>query len=314
MKRTLLCSALLISVYFSTNAQQNISFETTEGYSTAGLNGQNGWVVIDSDDEGTGPTAVLVSGEQHSMGSQSLKFAADEEDANLFYDVYKIIPVSGTLYSVSQDIYITDIDPENGSELEIITGDVNNEEAEPVTIVQFEYDGNINVMTNYDTIEEEPTFVSIGTVQQNTWYTLRTTYNTVAGTIAFYLNNQLAYTRNLNPGFNVNALGYLFDAHSTSYFIDNIAVTGGTAGIEQRLASKFSVSPNPATDIVNISNTTNAVLNKITLTDLKGRTVKTYDFAGIAFAQINITDLASGVYLLNIASDKGITTKKIVKN
>jgi hypothetical protein len=101
MKKTLLSVAFLLSAYFSVNAQQNISFETSEGYTTGGLFGQNGWLVIDDSEGSTGSNAVVVSEEQHSAGTQSLKFVADEEDNNLYYDVFKTIATSGTTFTIT---------------------------------------------------------------------------------------------------------------------------------------------------------------------------------------------------------------------
>ena len=50
------------------------------------------------------------------------------------------------------------------------------------------------------------------------------------------------------------------------------------------------------------------------MTDLNGRTIKTANFTNVIDAQINISDLAQGVYMMKIVSDKGTATKKIIKN
>lgn len=96
--------------------------------------------------------------------------------------------------------------------------------------------------------------------------------------------------------------------------LDNIKVTSdGTAGVNEVLASKLSVYPNPANSVINISNAENILVNGIEIVDLNGRTVKSAKYDGIE-AQINISDLSAGMYLMNISSDKGTTTKKIMKN
>jgi len=96
--------------------------------------------------------------------------------------------------------------------------------------------------------------------------------------------------------------------------IDDFKVTATTLGLNETLASRFSVFPNPATNVVNIANAENALVTGVSIVDMNGRTVKSVSFDGVAEAQINVSDLASGMYLMNIASDKGTTTKKIVKN
>jgi hypothetical protein len=78
-------------------------------------------------------------------------------------------------------------------------------------------------------------------------------------------------------------------------------------------SAKFAVYPNPTSNVVNV-NSNDALVNAVNFTDLNGRIVKSAKFNGAADAQINISDLASGVYMMNISSDKGTTVKKIVKN
>lgn len=93
--------------------------------------------------------------------------------------------------------------------------------------------------------------------------------------------------------------------------LDSVFVTS-VLGTEEVTASNFAVYPNPANDVVNIS--ANAGLNNVQIVDINGRTVKSVEFDGTNQAQINISDLASGLYIMNIASDKGTTSQKIVKN
>lgn len=313
MKKTLLSVALLLSAYFSVNAQQNISFETSEGYNPGPLFGQNSWVVMDDEEGGAGETAVVVSTEQHSAGTQSLKFAADIEDNYLYYDVLKTFSVSGTTFTISQDIYIDGIDTDWGSDLDLVTGYIDDTNVALTSLVYFSYDGTINIMTGYDE-NGDPVVEEFFTFGESSWFNIKVTFDTVAGTVTYYVNNEQVHTTNLTPGFQVNTLGYTFGAYTTSYYADNLAITSGTAGVKQELASKFSVSPNPATNVVSIANTANALVNNVTVTDLNGRTVKTAKFAGVTTAQVTISDLASGVYMLNISSDRGTATKKIVKN
>ncbi|GGB66137.1 hypothetical protein GCM10007424_02620 [Flavobacterium suaedae] len=95
--------------------------------------------------------------------------------------------------------------------------------------------------------------------------------------------------------------------------IDNVEVTA-TASIDEVSASQLSVFPNPANNVVNIVNTSNNLVNAVEVVDLNGRTVKSVKFDGVSEAQINISELSSGVYMMNITTDNGSVTKKIVKN
>lgn len=93
--------------------------------------------------------------------------------------------------------------------------------------------------------------------------------------------------------------------------IDDIVVTANVpASVNNHLASSFSVYPNPVKDVLNISNSINAEINAVIVTDINGRTVKQFNSN---VSQINISDLNAGVYFVNINSNEGNLTKKVVK-
>lgn len=73
----------------------------------------------------------------------------------------------------------------------------------------------------------------------------------------------------------------------------------------------FSVAPNPASDVINITNNTNVAVNNIQLSDINGRIVK--NLTGMT-NQIAINELNAGVYFLKITTDQGIGTTKVIKN
>lgn len=99
------------------------------------------------------------------------------------------------------------------------------------------------------------------------------------------------------------------------FAVDDFTVTTtGTVGLNDNLASQFSVSPNPANNIININSSNNALISGAEIVDINGRTVKTAKYNGVSDAQINISELSSGVYMMNLTSDQGKTTKKIIKN
>ncbi len=95
--------------------------------------------------------------------------------------------------------------------------------------------------------------------------------------------------------------------------IDKFEVTQ-TLSVNEFLNSKFSVSPNPANDFISVSNSDNILVSGISITDLNGRVVKQNSYSNVSDIQVNVSDLASGMYMMNITSDKGSVTKKIVKN
>lgn len=144
-------------------------------------------------------------------------------------------------------------------------------------------------------------------VTANTW----TQYTSTPTTAAF--RSFTAPT----AGIYYFAFRYTAPAHTDANFgyaaIDNVTLTSPTAGIDTTDLKGFSVFPNPASNVVTVANA-NAVVNGLVVADLNGRTVKTAKFDGVNEATVNVSDLASGVYMLTISSDKGTTTRKIVKN
>ena len=84
--------------------------------------------------------------------------------------------------------------------------------------------------------------------------------------------------------------------------------------VSQFSASDITISPNPATNIISIASNQNIGINAIKISDLNGRVVQNQSFENVSSLEMNIANIASGVYLLTIVSDKGTITKKIVKN
>ena len=82
----------------------------------------------------------------------------------------------------------------------------------------------------------------------------------------------------------------------------------------------MGVYPNPTQGVLNINFelANSAASTQIKLVDIKGRTVKQIaeDFVGRGFnrAQVDITNLPTGIYFLTIQSGDSVITKRVVKN
>lgn len=124
------------------------------------------------------------------------------------------------------------------------------------------------------------------------------------------------YTYNLDAyqGQNVYIAIQCISNDAFAFLVDDFKVTATTLSTTDFVAKNFSVYPNPSTGIVNLASKNNAAIEAIQLTDLNGRVVKNLTANGVTDMQINISDLTSGVYFLNIQTDAGSGTTKIVKN
>lgn len=97
-------------------------------------------------------------------------------------------------------------------------------------------------------------------------------------------------------------------------FLDNITVTATvTASAEDFFANNLKIHPNPTKDVINLSSTT-TLINNVTVADLNGRIVKSFNLSGISQTELNVSDLTSGMYFVSVETDLGKGTTKIVKN
>ena len=95
--------------------------------------------------------------------------------------------------------------------------------------------------------------------------------------------------------------------------IDTVAFTS-VLSTSEFISNKFSISPNPTNSLLNINSSENIGVSAVSITDLNGRVIRNIDFNGVSDIQLNVSDLSSGMYMLNIKSEQGTATKKFMKN
>ena len=120
----------------------------------------------------------------------------------------------------------------------------------------------------------------------------------------FYLEQYLLL--NIAMGGNGGAIDPNFS--QSSMVIDYVRVyQNTTASTEDVFANKFSVYPNPSSDVLNIR--TNEPIDKVELYNTIGQLIVAKKTTNINISSINI-----GVYILKIYSGKRIVTKKVMIN
>ncbi len=164
-------------------------------------------------------------------------------------------------------------------------------------------------------------------LSDNTWYRIGVAYNYNTGEITWKELNGLFYTGiSTGPDAGVDLTGARFQISSAvgntvgaNVQIDNITMKTVVAedlllGVNTNsvVINDFSVFPNPSKDIINISNNSTSI-KFIEITDLNGRIVKTFGALDSSNVQVTISDLSTGVYMMKILSDKGTSTKKVIK-
>ena len=72
------------------------------------------------------------------------------------------------------------------------------------------------------------------------------------------------------------------------------------------------IYPNPVSETINISSTTNSELKSIVLFNVFGQSVYKSSLSGTTNS-INLSELASGIYIYKIENSQGFSTGKIQK-
>lgn len=102
----------------------------------------------------------------------------------------------------------------------------------------------------------------------------------------------------------------------------SIIVSGGvvsfndTVGVEKFVFDDLKIYPNPANDVINLSSDFASIENaKISIFDILGKKVYSNDalFESVGDASIDISNLKTGVYMVEILKDNKIETRKIIK-
>lgn len=78
-------------------------------------------------------------------------------------------------------------------------------------------------------------------------------------------------------------------------------------------SSKFNIFPNPANDIIKITNQENIEITEIIIYDLSGRIMQENKFNNEKDIQVDVSNLNSGIYLFQIKTNVGTSLIRVVK-
>jgi uncharacterized membrane protein (Fun14 family) len=138
-------------------------------------------------------------------------------------------------------------------------------------------------------------------------------------TLTFDFNNPAAGTAPFNAAYAYDMASIFFNfgtdgatAGAKTYYWDNVMMADSTVGIENPLSSSVKVYPNPVENVLSInlpSNLDNQNLS-YSVTDMTGRIVLN---GKLAQTQLNVKELNSGIYSLQIQTSNGVINKRFVK-
>lgn len=96
----------------------------------------------------------------------------------------------------------------------------------------------------------------------------------------------------------------------TTYYIDDVQLAQGLLGVDDFSADNFSVYPNPVRDILNIQTT--KTVESVVIYDVLGKVVVSTQPDAIS-PRIDMSELSSGAYMVNVTIDGASKTVKVIK-
>ncbi len=96
----------------------------------------------------------------------------------------------------------------------------------------------------------------------------------------------------------------------SSHFVETQEECDALLGINESLAQKIELYPNPVNDALFINLPDEIKASKIKIYNLTGNLIKEQEVNG---REIPLTDMASGIYFVKIETNKGVIAKKLIK-
>ncbi|ROI05610.1 T9SS C-terminal target domain-containing protein [Chryseobacterium sp. G0240] len=301
MKKLYIFAISLISI--SSFAQETISFEASEGFTTGNINGQKTWISTPTNSTPANVQNQVISAEAASSGSNSLKITKETAFGGQQSPIIGAFnnlaaPLTYTNFTLSFDMRITE---KSASSSDFVFQLVNNTAQLYVTQIRCRYDGKVMVPT---TVWND----TGSTWNINTWYRFK-----VEGTSAnmkYYLNDVLIYTGAPMSTNNIDQIRFVHDNWSGTAYIDNIKINNESSLSTKDIAKNsetLSIYPNPATDIIKI-NTSNKIKH-VEVYDLTGKRMN----VTLDRDKVDVRNLSAGVYLLNVETEGRNFTEKFIK-
>jgi Secretion system C-terminal sorting domain len=299
MKKTLL--SLMLMSFIIGKAQINYSFESSQGFTTGNIAGQNSW----------GGTAAaylgVVSNEQANPGTQSLKITGNNGTAHgSAGPISPTFSVTGSVVTVAFNAYFTASTPA-GDECDFFFSPQSPTENTINARFRFTFEGDIAV------VDTDPSTLQLGYVDtnanftRNAWNTYRVELDFANSEARYFQNGTLIYTGGIVGGTKVGNIAITNDNYNSSAYFDGIQVVSGVLGTSDVKKLSYKMYPNPTSDFAVIE--TAEKINSIEVFDFSGKKLNA-PFSG---NKVDLRSLPVGVYILNINTPKGIVTDRIVK-
>ncbi|GEM53656.1 hypothetical protein EB1_34460 [Empedobacter brevis NBRC 14943 = ATCC 43319] len=300
---------LLVAGSVISFAQNNTSFEASEGYIVGNMHSQNGWEV--SEGNGAILNNQLVSDEQASDGSYSFKNGDQTDFSPKGFPVMGVTktfekPADYKNFTISFDAFVT---KRNGADFEFTLYTINpdTDEFNPVAGLGMENRGYL-----YITKDIEYGFDYADAAEGwaiNKWNNFR--IEVKENEIKYYLNDNLVYTGDNFTKMNIHGLTILHNNYGGDAYYDNFKFNTDDLAVNQIEHKEFKLYPNPVNDYLNFDGNFHEQISTIEVLNTAGQLVLKSDNS---VKQLNTSSLSSGVYIVKIKLKDGkMMTRKIIK-
>ena len=160
------------------------------------------------------------------------------------------------------------------------------------------------------------------TLPANTWVRVGCSFNKTTGEVDWKGPGFNSYVIGASIAVDIDEVDFLVgggtgNTISTTAKYDNYSAVAKSAtallstATAAVVSNNFTIYPNPATDIVNISKNSAIEITAINISDINGRIVKQ---VATNVEAISVSDLSPGVYFVKINTASDTATTKLVKN
>ncbi|MCW8979917.1 T9SS type A sorting domain-containing protein [Altibacter sp.] len=148
------------------------------------------------------------------------------------------------------------------------------------------------------------------TYPEDTWFTMRAEVDVDAETYELVVEGASGGVVGYTGADFFGGVDFFSDSETNTYFVDDVRLVQGVLGVDDFSADVFSVYPNPVKDVLNISS--KAAVDTVVVFDVLGKKVLEVR-PGSVSPKINMSNLSSGAYLVQVTIDGASKTIKVIK-
>ncbi|WP_162984941.1 T9SS type A sorting domain-containing protein [Mesonia aquimarina] len=306
-KTTLIFTAIIFWSILSLQAQNTLSFESSEGYNLGEVHGQQGWEA-----ENAFTSLFVISDERSSDGVYALRGQVDAAVSvggnELPGIINNTLAIGSGNLSISLDLYLET--PNQTGAMDLFASAIDDSSASP----RLAFVNGFIVVIDID--PQNPTdydFDQVGLFQYNTWLSYRAEYDFTAGQVAYYVNDELLYTGAINNLSQFNKLCFFF-LNQGDFYVDNVSLEKSSLSIENINTQDFTYHLSNSNAVLTLSSN-NRQITSVEIFNILGQEVKHSRGNNSKQVLVDMASYKEGVYIVRTSFASGEQSSfKILKD